>query len=213
MHHCKTNRLFYKKYLFKLSVHNELAPIFRGKNYTYTRKILDTLRHDYNSGKPLGLRRYLRVAHIRHAHYIDARIMFFYLQRMSDYLIRCEGSTFNIYSNNQSDLIKITKRVKNVIEYWEPESNTIDDILQGKILSNVKGYKYKVTFGDRVQNLGTWIGNNQDKVKVGPICLEGLQNDNYVAGLYIYVRDEKTLTLIKLLTGTGIRRIEEIISN
>lgn len=199
--------------MYKLTVHNELAPIFRSKNYTYTRKILDTLRQDYNLGRPLGIRRYLRVAKIREAHYVDARILFFYLQRMEDYLIRCEGSTLNIYSNNQTDLIKITKRVRNVVEYWEPEINTVDDILQGKILSTVKGYKFKVTFGNKVNNLSSFIESNKDKVKVGPVCLEVIKNNGYADGLYIYVRDEKTLTLIKLLTGTGIRRIEEIISN
>ena len=132
---------------------------------------------------------------------------------MENYLIRCEGATLNIYSNNQNDLIKITKRVKNVTEYWEPDTCSVDDILNGKILSPVKGYKFKITFGNKVGHIGPWIENNPDKVKIGPVCLSTLKNNGYASGLYMYVKDEKTLTLVKLLAGSGIRRIEEIIGN
>ena len=52
---------------------------------------------------------------------------------------------------------------------------------------------------------------NQNKVKIGQVCLEEIKNNGYVRGFYFYVRDEKVLRLVTLMIGNSITRIDKIV--
>ena len=51
----ETRKLFFGKYLYKITLMNVLGSIFRGKNFTYAGEILDSLQQDYENGQPLGV--------------------------------------------------------------------------------------------------------------------------------------------------------------
>ena len=49
----ETRKLFFGKYLYKITLMNVLGTIFRGKNFTYAGEVLDVLQQDYENGRPL----------------------------------------------------------------------------------------------------------------------------------------------------------------
>ena len=53
--------------------------------------------------------------------------------------------------------------------------------------------------------------HNPSKVKVGETCLEGIKKGQYVRGFYLYITDEKVLTLVNLMIGSQIARIDNIV--
>ena len=100
-------------------------------------------------------------------------------------------------------------------EFWEPAPNTAE-ILSNK--SNLKivnfepQYQYQVHLAyKRVDpNVYNWISSNPDKIKVGPKTLRDLQN-GIANGSYIYVRDDRILSLAELLIGHAIRKIDKLV--
>jgi hypothetical protein len=127
-------------------------------------------------------------------------------------------STISIFSNDKNWLLNIIAEKLNTtdIEFWEPNELYID-LLKSKtkiILTNRKHHlPYKVIFnGNRVpKDFANWINANRDKVRIGMVALEQLEEYGYLNGFYIYVRDEKVLNLVTLLVGSSVRSVEKLL--
>ena len=68
-----TTKLFYDQYVYKLVFTNGLSSIFRNKNLTYARKILDRLDSAEQAGKPLAVQRMRRVEPVSVTNFVDAK--------------------------------------------------------------------------------------------------------------------------------------------
>ena len=69
----ETTKLFWGEYLYKLAVRNEMAPIFRGKNLSNARQVLDNLQLNYEAGLPLERVSWNRIHHITEHAFIIIR--------------------------------------------------------------------------------------------------------------------------------------------
>ena len=186
-----TTKLFYDQYVYKLVFTNGLSSIFRNKNLTYARKILDRLDSAEQAGKPLAVQRMRRVEPVSVTNFVDAKKLIRLLYNFEDYTLRIELSKMSIYANSKEWLTTIKHSVDPncVLEFWEPSPLQIDKLKPNVLISDsYPGYEYKVT-----------------------ILLESCERKSYVDGFYFFVRDEKTLGLINLFLS-NIRRIDKIVA-
>ena len=212
----ETTKLFWGKYLYKLCISNGIGNIFRDKNLSNARKVLDKLQQQYDSGNPLVIENYYRHIPVKELSFLDARKLYKFLSKTNDYTLRIERSAVSIYSNNKEWIhtLKSAINKENLLELWEPNPDHLSTLDANTIIvDSSNGYDYKVTFGPKVADtigFANWAKNNEKQVRVGPTLMSNLERSGYVSDLYFYARDEKTLRLCELML-TNIRRIDKLV--
>lgn len=210
----ETRKLFFGKYLYKITLMNVLGTIFRGKNFTYAGEVLDTLQQDYEEGLPLKRKTYAKEWKIPPAHFTDCQIIFNTCPKWDDFLFRIEGPNFSIYSNTREDLDLLVTKLKTVIEFHEPDPIIINYLTSNiQIVDEIPEYQYKVYLGDKATpGFAKWAVGNQDKIKLGHTLKREIENSGYLRGFYFWVKDEKVLLLVKMIIGGNIQRIDKLVS-
>jgi hypothetical protein len=213
----ETKKLFYDEYLYKLHIHHPLAHIFRGKNLSYSRNVLDRMQQDFEAGLPIVREQYLRSQIYTPEELQSAQTL---LQLFStakvDYKLRIDSPNAHIYTNHSEYLELFIKKIKTrVVEYHEPNKSSLDLIKDNKnviIVNKSIPYKFKVTLGETTDpTFASWSKKNPEKVKLGSLALKEIENNGYTRGMYFYARDEKILQLLSLMIGSSIRRVDTII--
>jgi hypothetical protein len=220
---CETKKLFYRKYLYKLVLRNDINVFFRTelqKNGVlgYAREQLDRLSEDYRNGVPLSRTVFRHTRSIPVDDFLDAKDIYSSLKNAKDYKVRVEPlSTLTLFSNDKEFLLGIAKKLRSSdIEFWEPNKeyeNTLKNKSSIKIVTKRPELPLQVYFNSKPvpKDFSNWIKANLDKCKIGPIALESLENYGYLNGYYMYARDEKVLNLITLLAGSSIRSVEKLV--
>lgn len=204
--------MFYNEYANKLVVRNQLAHLFREKQWTHARTHLDRLQHESEKDRPLEYRRGQRVEPIQAQHLQEARILFNELYQRTDIKLRVENPRMQIYSNDLKLLERLSTKLRNCIELWSPSADIPLIPVNTIVLERPMEYEYRVTLGGWVTgDFSNWIQNNQDKIKIGKRCFEAIQKGHYTQGLYFYVRNERYLSLLQLIIGDSIQRIDKVI--
>jgi hypothetical protein len=212
---CETTKLFWDKYPYKLALRNRIGSIFRDKNLSHARSVLDNMQRDYEAGDPIKLERYKRCDFVSESHFLDARRLYKFLSKRNDYTLRIEGVSVSIYALDREWLhtVKSAMHKENLIEFWEPagssilEANTI-------LVKEPFPYKLKVTLGTgsmSTAGFANFAKTNPKQIRLGPVLLQELEQDGYVNGMYFYARDERTLQLCNLMLDC-IRRIDKIVA-
>lgn len=117
-----------------------------------------------------------------------------------------------IYSNDLKLLERLSTKLGNCIELWTPSTDVPLIPVNTIVLERPMEYEYRVTLGSWVtEDFANWIQNNQDKVKIGKRCFDAIQRGHYTQGLYFYVRNERYLSLLQLIIGDSIQRIDKVI--
>ena len=217
----ETKKLFYGKYLYKLVLTNPLGTIFRRDlqkegTLKYAKSKLDEFAEIKKSGHDLQLRRYRASIIISDAQLSDAVFIYNTLVNEVDYRVRCESSTLSIYTNKKSILSKIHKNMQvSNQELWEPSTEAKTLLLHKQnieIVNSPTDMSLKIYFNSGRVNrgFGEWVLANRDKCRIGQILLKRLVNDSYITG-HCYIRDEKVLTLVEMLIGHKIRRVDKLV--
>jgi hypothetical protein len=213
----ETKKLFYDEYLYKLYIHHPLAHIFRGRNLSYSRNVLDRMQQDFEAGLPIVREQYLR-SHVYTPEELQSAqtLLQLFSTAKVDYKLRIDSPSAHIYTNHQEFLDLFVKKLKNrVLEYHAPSILSLDVIRDNKntiIVNKPIPYKFKVTLGETTDpTFASWSKKNKEKVKLGEITLHEIEKNGYTRGMYFYARDEKILQLLSLMIGGSIRRIDTII--
>jgi len=199
-----------------LCIHNSIGSIFRDKNLSYAREVLDTLQQQYEEGEPLIVTKFFREIPVTELSFLDARKLYKFLSKTDDYTLRIEGHTVCIYSNNREWLhtLKSAMNKNNLLEFWEPDPNHLSHLEPNTIIVDKNnGFNYKVTLGNKIgdtSGFANWAKNNPKQVRVGSQLQHNLENNSYVADMYFYARDDKTLNLCELMLS-NIRRIDKLV--
>lgn len=210
----ESNRLYYRKYPFKLVCLNSLANLFRGADLTYIRKKLDEYQTEAKQTAGI-VTIYGRKRMIPRSDFYNAQLIYKYLSANSNYRVRVEGAHLSIYSEDKSWIKKLGRDLKAPVEFWEPnssiEANTI--IMSPKM----EGWLYRVTFGSRpVSNdVKKWLLANKSQLRMGPRVLEEIERPDtnycYLYNYAFYVKSERMLMLANIAFGDYISRIDKII--
>lgn len=213
----ESTKLFYDKFLYRLTFTNILATIFRNKNLYHARQRLDELQYAADNDQPLFMRSFLREVPIKVQSLNDAKIVYSHLSTRSDYILRIQHPRISLYSNDKKWLLDLREKLEINSEKECTFSGPSDEcipLLQNSnhviVVSTPPEFKYKVTLGIQTNNeFVNWIKDNPDKVKAGKIFLDASKNFGGT-GMYFYARDKKILQLITLM-GINIRRIDKLI--
>ena len=210
----ETRKLFFGKYLYKITLMNVLGTIFRGKNFTYAGEVLDVLQQDYENGRPLIRKFWSKEFKVPQPHFTDCQIIFNTCAKWDDFLFRIEGPNFGIYSNTKEDLEFLIPKLQTVTEFHEPDPNIIDFLDSNiEIVDGTPEYQYKVYLSDKATpGFAKWAVGNNDKIKLGHTLKKEIENNGYLRGFYFWVKDEKVLLLVKMIIGGNIQRIDKLVS-
>jgi len=218
----ETKKLHYGKYLYKLALANPFAPWFRtefqkGGDLKFLKTKIDNYQLLYDLGKPLYKSVYRTELPISDNEFLDAKDLYKELLNVSDYKIRVERwSGFCIYSNDKDFLLNIAKLMRvSARELWEPKTDTIDLLLNEKnilLVDKIPEHPIKVTFNYKKIDpaFSSWLLANKDKSTAGEVTISNISH-GYASGNYVFVRDERVLTMIQMIVGHNIQRIERLV--
>lgn len=218
---CETKKLHYGKYLYKVSIRSQLAHIFRTElqrkgTLAYASSELFKYEENYKAGKTLVKKSWRSEETVSVEDFLCCQKIYRFLKNSKDYLVRCEYSTLNIYSNNKTFIQKFTT-LDTCTEYYEPDPATINFLTNNAnviVIDKPTNFPIKVTFGRKraKKELGKWLIANTDKARVGPVLLDNcLEEARWIKGQYVFLRDEKVLFMIQLICGDNISRIDKLV--
>lgn len=215
MRKLETTKLFWGEYLYKLTVQNRLSPIFREKNLSFARQVLDRLQHDYEKGEYLSLIQGNRKKPITEGHFLDAKKLYKFFSRFENYKLRVESLSLSIYANDVEWLENIANEISpsTVVSIHQPDPKFIDNLTANTILvEESNGYEFKVTLGQKKGSpeFAAWADKNPKLVKMGNIARDEMLNSGYVNGMYFYARDDRVIQLCNLMLS-NIRRIDKLV--
>lgn len=218
----KSNKLFYKKYLYKVAFGHSLSNIFRKyyqktENLDYAAYKITEYENELNF-KPkkkhieIG---YYRKIRLEKQDIDDARIIRDTLNSIDGYMVRQEyNDQLFVYLNDIEALLPVLENLKTVsmLRAWKPDptilKNPEANVLVTKLAAD---YQYKVAIDmwairKNESSVLKWIENNRDKIKITDYSLEhGFSN------AAVYVRDDKVLMLLQMTGNNFIGRIERLV--
>lgn len=218
----ETKKLHYGKYLYKLSIENQLSGIFRTENQRngklmYAKSKIDEFTSLASKKGSIVIERFKSKSVVSSDELSDAINLYNALKNSNEYLIRCEYKKVIVYTNDRDLLDKLMSKVKGRKQLWEPDSSLISLLsTQPNIIISNKptDFPYKLTFGRKSAKpeLAAWIEKNSDKVQAGAVLMRNLKSGNrWIQGQYIFARDENIIMLLQMIVGDNIARIDKII--
>jgi hypothetical protein len=181
--------------------------------------ILNDLKTDYKNGTVLQLTRWRSSTIIDNEDFEDALFLNWIFKKYTDYRKRVEfTNSIIIYTSddnmvnelvtNLSDCIKEIHRPKEGIEAFLVQN------IETAIVKTPPEYEFRVYLkGNRIDpSFGNWLRANRDKCKVGKRTLWNIENSSYYTNNnYFYIKNEKVLTMIRMLIGQNIRKAERLV--
>jgi hypothetical protein len=201
----RTKKLFDNTYKYKASIICIFASYFRGNNIKFAQQKLKDVKKtgDY----PIWARK----ATLQDVEY--SLELCKSLLKMQDYSVRIESPIISFYTNNDNDLKTITDIDPDKVKYV-----SVPDIQQAMEKDTVYlkklDYGFKVTMGRTTQSLTNfiqWTEANPTKIRMPKRCLDDLSSDHSWGGGHFYVKDDKTLTMVKMFLGTSIARVDRVV--
>lgn len=212
-----TNKLFYKKYPYKISCLIKGIWLLRNlglegaRNFCETGNIKSWLApRDYRPEVDKDLKDFI----VKFEPYFG------------NVKTRIEHSIFDIYVSEKSIFDKICNDLSPWIRViWEPENQeSLDFLLSNtsvKILCDEfphKKYRYKVYIKHKIneetrRSFSKWIKNYPNKILVTGDSVKWFDNELYFTwNPCLFVEDQATLSMIGLFLGGSVQKVEEYIT-
>lgn len=199
----QTIRLFNRKYKYKIVLLSRAASWFRGNDLNNVKKNLASAKSYVGSQK------------LTASDLLYAQKLLVSFSSMNDFIIRVESPYINFYTNNDLDLEKLAKIDSEHVKYVclpAPGSESLLD--DKKVLVKNLDYAYKINMSrtrSNHSNFVTWCEDKTDRIRLTKTAKRNLSRDGAWGGYYFYVRDDKTLTMVKMFLGEGIGNIESVV--
>ena len=192
----ETTTLFLDKYNYKIVLVCPVAGWFRNRDYSFTRKKLGEAHSS----------QYLQFCH----DFLDLLQGFDY----DEYNIRIETPYISFYTNNTNYIESITSVPDAVIKYAYLPNLNLKKLDPGEVVVKRLDFNYKVHLGvihDKdYSSFLSWADNNP-KIRITKKCIRDLSRSRSWGESYFYVKDDKTLTMVKMFLGGDIRRVYRVI--
>ncbi len=199
----QTIRLFNSRYKYKIVLLSRAASWFRGNDLNNVKKNLASAKSYVGSQK------------LTASDLLYAQKLLISFSTMNDFIIRVESPYINFYTNNNSDVEKLAKIDSEHVKYVclpAPGSESLLD--DKKVLVKNLDYAYKINMSrtrSNHSNFVTWCADKTDRIRLTKTAKRNLSRDGAWGGYYFYVRDDKTLTMVKMFLGEGIGNIESVV--
>lgn len=137
------------------------------------------------------------------------------LSKLSNFDIRVEHPLLSFYTNTFDDMVTVSNVDVFRTKYVSQPGTTLQPKLEKNTIFLPKiDYGFRVTMGKTRTNYASFIewAKNNNKVKLTNNAIRDLGRDRSWGGCYFYVKDEKSLTLVKMFLGSEIGRIDRVIN-
>ena len=207
--------------MYKLEFHTPISYAFRSnmqpkRDFAYVKSLISKLRTEKGPRIEVPFRR--RIIKIDRKDIVEAELVVDALENSSDeYKIRSEyWDNVHLYSNDKDMLLDLSKKLQKAVKFWEPAAEAIE-LLKNKhdiaIVNTPPDMEFKIYFsGNKIDpSFAKWLKANTDKSRIGLITLFNIEKEFFMFGksYYFYVRDEKVLTMVQMLVGHNIHRVEK----
>lgn len=214
-----TNRKFYGKWLYKVSIKCKGASVFR---FDTIDKTIEFCSESEDNERPYSLG--YKVYHHKNEILEIANVLKNYDKEI--YSKRIEGDIIDIYTNDVAFYEDISMKFDNIlIHRFAPEPSTIDLLNQSQSYVSVKKlphdrYNYRVYLlphkmaGDKEgkQRFLNWVKTQGDKITCSSAVEKWfLKTDWNWDRRYVLVEDEQTLLMLKLRNNEIVGRIYNFI--
>jgi hypothetical protein len=200
----QTTKLFNNKYKYKIVLVCKSAGWFRGCNFDYVTERLAS----YSTEKDPWVTK-LTVDEI----YYTTKLCELF-KKLTGFEIRVENPCISFYTNNESDVEKIAKIDSSCVKYVSlPKSGTETILDDRKIIVKNLDFDYKVTMGRTRQDFKSFVEwcEDKDKIRMPKRAKRDLCKTNCWGGSHFYVKDDKTLTMVKMFIGGYIHSVESVV--
>lgn len=201
----QTTRLFIGKYKYKIVLLSKVASFFRSKDIDTIKKNIINCRIS-----PSPWQRNVAEVDLTFAEKIAG-----FISTTDNFIIRIESPYLNFYTNTASDIEKLAKVDPEHVKYvCLPAPGSEAELDLKKVIVKKIDHQYRVTMGRSRQNHNSfvdWCENHPDKVKLPKRAKHDLRRDHSWGGYYFYVKDEKTLTMVKMFVGGEISTVEHCV--
>lgn len=204
----ETTSLFANKYNYKIVLICPAAGWFRQKNYDFAfTKLSEVTPADFSN----------KWGRIKNSTELKQSFTLLDSLRSLDsdlYDIRIESPRISLYTNETGYIEQLAALDESHVKFICIPGKTIQKLDPGKVVVKTLDYDYKVYLGTvRKRNHTSFIewAENNGKIRLTKKCKTDLTKDNSWGGSYFYVKDAKTLTMVKMFLGSDISRVEQVI--
>jgi hypothetical protein len=197
-----TTRLFLGKYKHKIVLVTPVASWFRtGDMQTIKSKISIVNTNISSKLKADNLKKYA----------VDVCDLLIAYQ--DQYSVRVENPRLSIYTNDVIFLEKLAKLDETFVKFVVVPNNKNPEVIQGVVLVKNLDFDFKVHVGTSRTNHSNFVewSKNNAKIRMPKRCCRDLQRDRSWGGSYFYVKDPKTLTMVKMFLGADISKVETVV--
>jgi len=214
-----TTKLFYGKYAYKVVIRNDLTSVFASyQSKNYARDVLAKMQSALDNSEDLTIKKWRGEVKVSVFEFERAKNIFRALQAYPDYRIRAESSySLTIYTNEVKLVDNLEKNVGHgVREVYRPREGIVEFLnnnIETAVVKTPNPYEFRVYFnGSKVDpSFAKWLKANTDKSRVGLSTLQNIENGHYTSGNYFYIKNEKILTIVRMLVGHNIRKVERLV--
>lgn len=203
----QTTKLFNNKYKYKIVLVLKSASWFRGCNFDCVEKNLSVQSTQDSDPWAIRLNPYERQYTVQLCNT---------LKKLTDYEIRVENPLISFYSNNELDVENLAKLDAERVKYVSmPAAGTENILDEGKVIVKNIDFDYKVTMGRTRQDFTNFVQwcEGKDKIRMPKRAKADLSKKACWGGSHFYVKDEKTLTLVKMFVGGSIHSVELVVKS
>lgn len=199
------------KYQYKTVLVCPVASWFRGVNLDYIREKLLEIED-----KPLPLETPLW-SKLRNKNDLDYCIKLEHaLSTIKDFFVRVEHPLISLYSNNIDDITSVSNIDPDRVKYVSKPGDKVRPKLEKNtvFLPKIK-YGFKITIGKSTQSHENFIewASKSDHVKLTKSCIRDLTRSKSWGGSYFYVKDERSITMVRMFLTAEISRIDRVIND
>lgn len=200
-----TSRIFNKKYKYKIVVVMKGCGWFRGNDLENVRKNVES----FVPGNQVSWSQKLTTEDVNF-------IKKFYnvLKKSTDYEVRIESPLLSLYTNTESTIESIASINPDLVKYVSfPKPGSEEILEKSGVITKRLDFGYKVTMGRTRKSFVDFLSwaNGMNKVRLTKRTIKELGKEHSWGGYYFYVKDEKTLTMVKIFLGNYIQTVEKVI--
>jgi hypothetical protein len=129
------------------------------------------------------------------------------------FTVRVESPLLNIYTNIKSDVERIASIDPNVVKVIYSPNKDNPVLEKNTIIVKSLDFGFKVHMASTNQSYPEFLlwSENNSKIRLTKLSKAKLGISKTHGGYYFYVKDAKSLTVVKMFLGSNIRKIETII--
>lgn len=200
-----TVSLFANKYKYKIVLVCPGAGFFRGNKLDFAIEKLNDIRLGHHNPSWFKIKSKTDLDYCFALHNL--------LSSLTDYDIRVEHPLLNFYTNTPNNLEKLAALDEHRIKYVCLPNKNIKDLGQNTVVVKKLDYKYKLYLGSTKQDHTSFINwcENNSKIRLTKSAKRDLSKQRSWGGSYFYVKDDKTLTMVRMFLGSAIVKLDTVI--